>query len=86
MNLIRTIILLASSAGIVGCADDLARKQAEIPDIIEVFACSDYCPGPEEQYIRRVYEGVTDESECRELGGEPYTYLGWRERTVCEVK
>jgi hypothetical protein len=54
--------------------------------IVKVFACSDYCPGPEEKYIKRVYEGVTDVDECRKLGGKPYTYLGWGQRSVCEVK
>ena len=58
---------------------DLVQK----PAIVEVFACSDYCPGPEEQYVKHVYEGVSDEAECRALGGEPYTYYGWGEFTVC---
>lgn len=59
------------------------REVVARPAIVEVFACSDYCPGPEEQYMKRVYEGVSDEAECRALGGEPYTYHGWGQFTVC---
>lgn len=39
-------------------------------------------PGPEERYIKRVYDGVTDEEECRKLGGRPYTYIGSGEQTT----
>ena len=59
------------------------REAGHEPAIVEVFACSDNCPGPEEQYLKRVYEGISDEARCRELGGEPYTYYGWGEFTVC---
>lgn len=53
------------------------------PKIVEEFLCGDYCPGSAEQYMKHVYEGVTDENECRELGGTPYTYIGLIEKTVC---
>jgi hypothetical protein len=74
----RNAVLLVALAGMAACIDDT-------PPIVEVFACSDYCPGPEEQYIKRVYEGVTDEDECRGLGGKLYTIEGWGTRVVCEV-
>lgn len=70
-----SIVLLGSCAG---GDDDRTR-----PRIIEVFACSDYCPGPEEKYLKRVYEGVDDEETCRKLGGKPYTYIGWGSYFVC---
>ena len=80
------VIALIFWIAIAGCARDLADEDRERPEIVEVFACSDYCPGPEEKYLKRVYDGVTDEEECRELGGRLYTYIGWGEHTVCEVK
>jgi hypothetical protein len=82
----RTVVLLTLSAVATGCAGDPVDNKTRVPNVVEVFACSDYCPGSEEQYIKQVYEGVTDEDECRELGGRPYTYVGWGERTICEVK
>lgn len=85
-NLFRTILLLTFSTSVTGCAGEPADEEAETLKIVEVFACSDYCPGPEEKYLKRVYEGVTDAEECRKLGGKPYTYIGWGQRTVCEVK
>jgi hypothetical protein len=86
MNQIRKVVLLVLSAMATGCAGDPIDNKARVPNIVEVFACSDYCPGPEERYIKQVYEGVTDKNECLELGGRPYSYVGWGERTVCEVK
>ena len=86
MNRIRIILFLALPATLPACVIHPVDDKEEMPNIVEVFACGDYCPGPEEQYIKRVYEGVTDEERCRELGGRPYTYVGWGERTVCEVE
>ena len=80
------VIIPVFAAALAACAKDTVDHEPEVPEIVEVFACSDYCPGPEEKYIKRVYEGVTDEEECRELGGKPYTYFGWGKFTVCEVK
>jgi len=71
---------------VAACGANGPDEEYEVPEIVEVFACSDNCPGPEEQYIKTVYDGVTDEEECLKLGGEPYTYYGWRKFTVCEVK
>jgi hypothetical protein len=83
-QLSRVIIFLAS-AGIAACAGDDENENPETPKIVEVFACSDYCPGPKENYMKRVYDGVTDEGECRRLGGHPFTIAGWGKRMVCEV-
>ena len=71
---------------IAACANGPPEDEPKKPKIVEVFACSDYCPGPEEQYMKRVYEGVTDEEECRKLGGRPYTFIGWGEFRICEVR
>jgi hypothetical protein len=86
MNLFTTAIVLAATLALTGCSNGPVDEIAEPPEIIEVFACSDYCPGPREQYIKRVYAGVTDVAECRKLGGHPYTYVGWGKRTICEVR
>ena len=53
------------------------------PPIVEVFACSDYCPGPREKYLRNVYEGVVDPESCEAIGGKPYSYVGWGTHFVC---
>jgi len=82
----RNILVLALSTAVTACAGDPVDGDSEVPDIVDVFACSDYCPGPREEYIKRVYDGVTDEEECRKLGGKPYTYIGWGQHSVCEVK
>ena len=70
--------LLAACAG----KDEYSPK----PRIVEVFACSDYCPGPRIKYLKMVYEGIDDEETCLELGGKPYRYLGWGEYFVCIAK
>ena len=82
----RNVLVLVLLTGVTACASDPADRSSNVPAIIEVFACSDYCPGLPKKYIKRVYDGVTDVEECRNLGGEPYTYSGWGHRTVCEVK
>ncbi|MEK7528921.1 MAG: hypothetical protein AAB592_04080 [Patescibacteria group bacterium] len=58
-------------------------SQVKKPPIVDHFACSDYCPGPEEQYMVKIYAGVTDENRCRQLGGKPSTYYGWDEYHIC---
>ena len=68
------------------CAGSNEDKSPGRPQIIEVFACSDYCPGPEEKYLKFVYEGVNDEASCLKLGGQPYRYLGWGNYFVCIAK
>ena len=85
MNLSDKALVFAASLALAGCSNGPVDEDSGSPEIIEVFACSDNCPGPREQYIKRVFAGVTDEDECRKLGGRPYTYVGWGKRTVCEV-
>jgi hypothetical protein len=68
---------------VLGCADVTPEHADGKPEIVEIYACSDYCPGPDEKYMKRVYDGVSDQAECERLGGKPYTYVGWSEFTVC---
>ena len=68
---------------ISGCVELATEDNQDKPEIVEVFACSDYCTGPEEKYMKQVYDGVADEGECLKLGGRPYTYIGWGKYTVC---
>lgn len=56
------------------------------PPIVDHFACSDYCPGPKEQYMVKVYQGITDETECAKLGGQPSSYTGWGTTKICLIK
>ena len=56
------------------------------PPIVELFACSDYCPGPAERYTVSVYEGVTTQAECDKIGGKFSSYTGWTTHYICEVK
>ena len=55
----------------------------ERPPIVDHFACSDYCPGPPEDYMVKIYQGVEDEEECRKLGGRPSQYTGWGTTRIC---
>jgi len=54
--------------------------------VTEHFACSDYCPGPEEQYLVKVYPIVFNSAWCRLIGGDPGSYNGWGEFNICRVK
>lgn len=58
----------------------------EKPPIIDHFACGDYCPGPKEKYMVRIYQGIEDEEECRKLGGRPSSYTGWGTFKICIAK
>jgi hypothetical protein len=53
------------------------------PPIVDYFACGDYCPGPTEQYMVNVYQGVTDQKECERIGGRFSQYTGWGTHTFC---
>ncbi len=79
-------VALFCAGTVVACASETDTESPDTPGIVEVFACSDYCPGPREKYVKRVYEGVTDEEQCRELGGKLYTVTGWGKRRICEVQ
>jgi len=76
-------IVGASFLVLSACADQNQDDSPSKPKIIEVFACGDYCPGPREKYMKRVYEGVRDEETCLPLGGKPYTYIGWGSTFIC---
>lgn len=65
------------------CDSDQQDHSVEKPRIVEVFACSDYCPGPREAYMKKVYEGVDNETACLAVGGTPYVYTGWGEFFIC---
>ena len=90
------IVLVGVGLALVGCIKQPSavnqntnqpainqNLNVEKPPIIDHFACSDYCPGPKEQYMVKIYQGVTDQKECRQLGGTPYTYYGWGEYHIC---
>jgi hypothetical protein len=55
------------------------------PPIIDYFACGDYCPGPKENYMVKVYSGVTDPEECKKIGGIPSSFTGWGITHFCRV-
>jgi len=56
------------------------------PGVSNFFACGDYCPGDENQYIVKVYTGVTTQEECDKKGGEFASFIGWGETFYCKVK
>jgi len=58
----------------------------EKPPIVDHFACGDNCPGPQEKYMVKIYQGVEDEDECRSLGGKPSSYTGWGTVKICIAK
>jgi len=62
---------------------DNQNSEREKPPIVDHFACSDYCPGPKEQYMVKIYQGITNDEECRKLGGRPATYVGWGIFHIC---
>jgi len=66
--------------------DNQSNETENKPRIVDHFACSDNCPGPEEQYWVKIYEGVEDREECEKLGGTPLTYYGWSEYHICAVE
>jgi len=53
------------------------------PEIVELFACGDYCPNPRESYLKKVYKDVTTKEECDRYGGEYSSYTGWGTRFFC---
>jgi len=87
MNISATVgklaLVVAFIAVTAACAGSPDANEPRKPKIIEVFACSDYCPGPEKKYLKKVYEGVDNEDDCLALGGKPYTYVGWGTFFVC---
>jgi hypothetical protein len=71
------------TAGSENCVQ-VEKKQK--PPIVDHFACSDYCPGPREKYMVKIYKGIKDPAECRGLGGRPLTYVGWGKHKICIVE
>lgn len=59
------------------------KRTDDIPPVVDHFACSDYCPGPRERYMVKVYQGIEDEEECRRIGGKPSVYVGWGTFKIC---
>ena len=50
------------------------------------FACSDYCPGDEEQYMKTIFVNITDKEECASVGGKYEEIIGWGIRKICIVE
>jgi hypothetical protein len=70
-----------------GCATSETQPVNEsTPEIIDVFACGDNCPGPKEKYMVKAYKGINNEADCLKLGGRPYVYEGWGKHFVCIVQ
>jgi hypothetical protein len=68
------------------CTIPLETKITEKPKIVDYFACGDNCPGPREKYMVKVYEGIKDPEECKKIGGEPSSYVGWGTVNFCIAK
>jgi hypothetical protein len=62
------------------------QEQTKRPEIEELFACGDNCPGPQSRYMKKVYSGVEDEEMCRRVGGVWNSFTGWGTTYYCEVK
>jgi hypothetical protein len=56
------------------------------PNVVDFFACSDYCPLEDSAYMLKIYEGVTDPDVCTSLKGEYRIIYGWTETKICVVK
>lgn len=63
--------------------NDEQTPDVEKPPIVDFFACGDNCPGPQEQYMVKVYEGVKDMDECVRIGGTPSSFIGWGTTYYC---
>ncbi len=76
------------TAGIIFCIllALLVYRKVYTPKIIEIFACSDYCPGPQEQYEVSAFEGISNKLQCQLIGGKPATITGWNTKNVCLVQ
>jgi hypothetical protein len=64
----------------------LIYRKVYTPRIVDVFACSDFCPGPQDQYEMSVYEGVSSKTQCMLIGGKFATIKGWADRNICLVQ
>ena len=86
MKKILMIIIIIGIGGIVFLVSSNKTPEPIKPPIVDHFACSDYCPGPAENYMVKVYEGIEDEQECVKLGGTPSSYTGWQTYHICLAK
>jgi hypothetical protein len=87
--LLSTVLLTLCS--LIKNRENNAKKAAEEanivkPNIVDFFACSDYCPLENSAYMLKIYEGVTDPDVCTTLKGEYRIIYGWTETKICVVK
>lgn len=91
----KSLLVFLSTTLMCGCTSidqsnggDKTNRTTEMPkpEIIKVFACSDHCPGPREQYLVEVYKGINNISDCKRVGGVPYEYFGWKKYFICKVR
>ncbi|MFS8131224.1 MAG: hypothetical protein ACMG57_04550 [Candidatus Dojkabacteria bacterium] len=89
--LIVLIILGIIAAIVIGVLTNIIsihRSSISInpPGISDLFACGDYCPGDESQYIVKVYTGVKTQEDCDKHNGEFEYFIGWGTTYYCRVK
>lgn len=80
------IVIIISTTYLFWPKHQTNEEQTKAPDkppVVDFFACGDYCPGPQEKYTVKVYQGVTDETQCQNLGGTPASFHGWTEVHYC---
>ena len=80
------LVILLSAAYLLWpkyVSHDKQTNTIEKPAVVDFFACGDYCPGPPEQYTVKVYQDVTDETQCKDLGGTPANFQGWTKVHYC---
>jgi hypothetical protein len=61
----------------------LVYRKMFAPPVVTMFACSDFCPGPREQYEVMIYKDVSSTFRCHLIGGKPETINGWKPQTIC---
>lgn len=59
--------------------------QKNLPAIVEMFACSDNCPGPFSQYFVKVFSEIKNPWVCLALGGKPSAIYGFGVRYICKA-
>lgn len=51
--------------------------------IEDYFACSDNCPGEKEQYMKPIFTGIKEKTECEKYGGTYQEIIGWGVQKIC---
>jgi hypothetical protein len=74
------VAISQKSSTVINKEDDSSK-----PPVVDYFACGDYCPGPKENYMVKVYSGVTNPEECKKIGGIPSSFTGWGITHFCRV-